>query len=435
MKLIRSLFLIISIVILLPLNNLYSQWEYEGVFPDPDNPQINQNGNMHGLAVDPDGKLWAISYNAYQRDMIYVGADQNQYVPVRAVYVFNPDGTQASFSPIKFVTINGVTDTLGGFTTPDNTWIVRTGRGMRTAPDGNIVVAMYDTYYKLNYLTGEGINKVTPITGTTVTAPAFSGNGHMFTAHVLPNNPVKEYDANFNYLRDVVQSSVGFSRAFEVSADGLSLYWAGYTNSCVYKYTRASINTGFENYNVILKGFAAESFCWYPDTDILWVSAGSGNDLPNLYPDTVTSYSYCTWYGYDVSDNTITDSIKWNNLFDPPLQRPRAIAFTPNGKTAYAAMFGSQYYDGIQKFSAPYPVKVKRPNGGEIFITGYTDTLKWMTTGIQNVKLEYSTNNGSSWTIIENSIPAASGKYMWTIPNTPSENCLIKISDVSDINI
>ncbi len=424
------IFITLWIIILLPFT-LFSQWEFEEVFPDPTNPSINQTGGMHGLAVDPDGKIWAINYFAYDRDLIYVAANQNQYIPVRAVYVFNPDGTPTSFSPILFLTINGVTDTLGGYTTNINTWEPRTGRGMRMDPDGNIVVAMYDTYYKINYLTGEGISKVTPIPGVVATAPAFSENGHMFTAGVLPGNTVKEYDENFKFLGDVLNNTIGYSRAFEVGGDGLTLYWAGYTNNCVYKYTRPNPSSPFNDSTIILKGFAAESFAWYPNTNILWASAGSGTDLPNQYPDTLTYYSYCTWYGYNVESNMITDSIKWNNIIDPASQRPRAITFSADGYTAYVGMFGNIYLDGIQKFTAPLPVHVVRPNGEEVFSIGYTDTIKWTAT-ISDVKLEYSTDSGNTWNIIENTIPAVTGKYSWLVPNVPSENSLVRISDVTD---
>jgi hypothetical protein len=76
-------------------------------------------------------------------------------------------------------------------------------------------------------------------------------------------------------------------------------------------------------------------------------------------------------------------------------------------------------------------VHVVRPNGGELFSIGYTDTIKWTAT-ISNIKLEYSTDSGNTWNIIENSIPAVTGKYAWLVPSVPSENSLIRISDVTD---
>jgi hypothetical protein len=81
------------------------------------------------------------------------------------------------------------------------------------------------------------------------------------------------------------------------------------------------------------------------------------------------------------------------------------------------------------RFSPP-PVIVVRPNGGEFFSIGYSDSIKWTST-VSDVRLEYSTDSGNNWIIIENTVPAALGKYNWLIPNTPSENSLVRISDAS----
>ncbi|MDO8335760.1 MAG: hypothetical protein Q7T74_03195, partial [Candidatus Saccharibacteria bacterium] len=72
------------------------------------------------------------------------------------------------------------------------------------------------------------------------------------------------------------------------------------------------------------------------------------------------------------------------------------------------------------------------PNGGENFVVGKTDTIKWLSANITNVKLVYSTNNGTDWISILTSTPASAGSFVWTIPNTPSTNCLVSISDVTN---
>ena len=51
------------------------------------------------------------------------------------------------------------------------------------------------------------------------------------------------------------------------------------------------------------------------------------------------------------------------------------------------------------------------------------------------MKLEYSTNNGSNWITINSSIPATPENYSWLIPNAPSSQCLIKISDAANPEI
>ena len=84
-------------------------------------------------------------------------------------------------------------------------------------------------------------------------------------------------------------------------------------------------------------------------------------------------------------------------------------------------------------FSIVLPmVKLNKPNGGENFIVGKSDTIKWISSNVANVKLEYTTDNGSSWISILTSTPASVGSFAWTIPNTPSTNCKVKISNADN---
>jgi len=95
-------------------------------------------------------------------------------------------------------------------------------------------------------------------------------------------------------------------------------------------------------------------------------------------------------------------------------------------------------------------VTVVAPNGGENWTVGSTRQIVWNAQAVQNVKLEYSTNNGASWNYIA-TVPALSNKltnnnaetsnkstegtfgtYNWVIPNTPSNQCLVKVSDASN---
>ena len=81
------------------------------------------------------------------------------------------------------------------------------------------------------------------------------------------------------------------------------------------------------------------------------------------------------------------------------------------------------------------PVNVTAPNGGEIWYIGSSYAATWTTTGaIGNVKIEYSTNGGSSYATIISSTPN-DGSHSWTVPNTPSTSCLVKISDASNAAI
>ena len=80
-------------------------------------------------------------------------------------------------------------------------------------------------------------------------------------------------------------------------------------------------------------------------------------------------------------------------------------------------------------------ITVSSPNGGENWEVGSNHNITWTSSGVSNVKIEYTVNNGSSWATIVNSVNASSGSYSWTIPNTPSTQCKVRITEVSNISI
>ena len=77
-------------------------------------------------------------------------------------------------------------------------------------------------------------------------------------------------------------------------------------------------------------------------------------------------------------------------------------------------------------------ITVLTPNGGENWTIGSEHAITWNGSGsIANVKIEYSTNNGTTWTT-ETSSTSNDGSYTWTVPQAPSSTCLVKISDKID---
>jgi len=68
--------------------------------------------------------------------------------------------------------------------------------------------------------------------------------------------------------------------------------------------------------------------------------------------------------------------------------------------------------------------------------------LTWHSNNVHFVDIEYSTNNGGNWQTIVENFPSDSGMYYWqdpfynwTVPYTPSESLIIRISDVNDRSI
>jgi RHS repeat-associated protein len=83
--------------------------------------------------------------------------------------------------------------------------------------------------------------------------------------------------------------------------------------------------------------------------------------------------------------------------------------------------------------STPLPsITITAPNGGEGLTAGSVFEITWTSTGnVGNVVIQYSINNGASWSEI---IDATSndGSYEWTVPDAPSEECLVQISEAGN---
>jgi hypothetical protein len=74
-------------------------------------------------------------------------------------------------------------------------------------------------------------------------------------------------------------------------------------------------------------------------------------------------------------------------------------------------------------------VSVTAPNGAESWTVGDVHNITWSSSFTSNVKIEYSTDNGSSWITVVASTPAALGSFAWTLPNTPTTQARVRVSD------
>ena len=370
-------FLLIIFAILLAPATAFGQWTYDGgvspVAEDADGNPL-QWSSVHGVAVDPDGKVWVQPFGA--KDSVQVPQMDNAWQPTRVIYVFNADGTVADISPIKFVSSGdgAIDDTLGGFWT-GTAWEGKSGRGLATDMDGNILISQWKTLYKLDYKTGVALAK-NRFEDFCALAEAAASNDNIFVAAVCPAQPIIMLNPDdLSVVGNAVDAAHGFSRDFAVSPDGHRIFWAGYTTNAVIEYARPDEFSAYDSVGAVIPGVDAESFGFDP-AGHLWVGAGSSNDLPNRYVGTdgnpvATSWSIQTHYAFNIDDlavdmiPTALDSIKWDvstpeNLSDLagadgiPDGRPRGIAFSPDGNTAYVSQF-NQLPPSVQKFTRDAP--------------------------------------------------------------------------------
>ena len=92
----------------------------------------------------------------------------------------------------------------------------------------------------------------------------------------------------------------------------------------------------------------------------------------------------------------------------------------------------------------PAVLHVTSPNGGESWVIGSNQLIRWekRTAGparavqisrlnFDNVKIDYSTDAGATWTTISDST-GDTGMYEWSIPNTPWPSCLVRVTELAN---
>ena len=167
-------------------------------------------------------------------------------------------------------------------------------------------------------------------------------------------------------------------------------------------------NTGYAPKTVYASGRVTHAGNPLPDVAMSF----SGTDGGTCYTDANGYYFMSLPYEYS---GTATPSLA-GYIFTPTHQDYSSLA--ANMWTDYAAG------------TAP-SITVTAPNGGEFWAVGSSRNITWTSTGASaNIKIEYSMNSGSSYSLVAAST-TNSGTYPWTIPNPVSANCLVKVSDAA----
>lgn len=137
--------------------------------------------------------------------------------------------------------------------------------------------------------------------------------------------------------------------------------------------------------------------------------------------------SYLAGVGYGF----VYDRTTWSTVSFPGATQTSITGIDRNKVVGYYRDSSSFMHGFLYNIAS---VSILFPNGGEIFHVGTTKTITWESEGeITNVQLSYSSDNGSTWNVIKT--VANTGSTTWTIPNTLSSECLLKISDADNPDI
>ena len=117
-----------------------------------------------------------------------------------------------------------------------------------------------------------------------------------------------------------------------------------------------------------------------------------------------------------------------NNMEQVSLENPSAGNYTIN-VSGFDIAQGPQEYFMVYHFVQD-EITVTYPNGaGEPMVPGVEEPLRWDAYGNSgSFTVQYSLNNGATWTTISNSVPGSDRYLNWTPPASPTGNAKIRVS-------
>jgi hypothetical protein len=125
-----------------------------------------------------------------------------------------------------------------------------------------------------------------------------------------------------------------------------------------------------------------------------------------------------------------------SNIEQVTIDNPPAGTYTLRVKGTNIGSGPSQQYALTWSVEAPY-IEVTYPNGNENLSPGTSEVITWDKLGItSNQTVEYSLNNGSTWTTISTTVAPNISRLTWSVPTTNTSTALIRISQgaISDVS-
>jgi hypothetical protein len=188
-----------------------------------------------------------------------------------------------------------------------------------------------------------------------------------------------------------------------------------YLFHCPFKPTTVSLTLTFPN--------GGENWLVGREQPIIWTSTGKIENVRLKY----STDNGANWK--TITNNTSNDgSYKWTI---PNYPSTSCLVKVEDAKDGDPCDQSDQMFT-ISPPPIPNTLTTTSPNGGEKWVVGTQHQITWSWKGaFAEVKIKYSSDNGATWNLIDD-CTANDGAYDWTIPNTPSANCLVKISGKTD---
>lgn len=77
-------------------------------------------------------------------------------------------------------------------------------------------------------------------------------------------------------------------------------------------------------------------------------------------------------------------------------------------------------------------LSLQYPKGGENLFAGDLVSIKWASTSIPSIKIDFSSDNGSTWNEVKNNVSTNTRSFQWQVPSTLSNSCKIRLTDMAN---
>lgn len=146
---------------------------------------------------------------------------------------------------------------------------------------------------------------------------------------------------------------------------------------------------------------------------------------------------HISWASELVGDLTIdykgSSSGQWTTIAEDIPANDMSYFWTPGEATTWGSIRITEtaypeVFDKTDGFFIIFRLDLLAPQGGESLPGNSEFDIEWDSEIISAVKIQFSSDNGQSWSTVAGSTPAGSSPYGWTVPNINADECFIKIT-------
>lgn len=129
----------------------------------------------------------------------------------------------------------------------------------------------------------------------------------------------------------------------------------------------------------------------------------------------------------NLSRNAVRAVDNRNNMEQVTLSNPPRGTYTIK-VSGFAVPQGPQQYFLLWE-TRPNEIEVTYPSGGEPFVPGETETIRWDAVGNSGTfRVQFSTDSGATWSTIANSVNGSRRYVNWNVPNTTTGDAMVRVS-------